>query len=618
MGKLFFSRFVVFGVCIIFAASPAFAAEKTVSIVPQPVSMTVDEGFFVLKPNTAIVSDRDTQPLAKQLRAMLEPATGHNLEIKTAQTQTENAINIKLNPSLSSLGQEGYKLRVTGSKVSIEAVGQAGVFYGFQTLLQLLPPEIFSQAKVSGIEWKIPCVQIEDYPRFQWRGLHLDTGRYFLPKEFIKKYIDLIALHKMNVFHWHLTEDQGWRIEIKKYPKLTDVGAWRKETLIGHYSRKPHEFDGAVHGGFYTQDDIRQIVEYARQRFVTVVPEIEMPGHSQAAVASYPELGNTDKPVEVSTIWGVHENTFNVNEETIKFLQDVLDEVLELFPGRFIHIGGDEAPKKQWKQSPQAQAKMKELGLKDEEELQSWFIKRMEKYLSSKGRRLIGWDEILEGGLAPGATVMSWRGEKGGITAAKSGHDVVMAPTGYTYFDFYQAEAKTEPLAIGGLLPLQKVYGYNPVPAELTEEEAKHILGAQAQLWTEYIPNPKKAEYMAYPRACALSEAVWTPMDRKNYGDFRNRLETHLRRLDFLDVNYRKLDAEPTVIGEWKKGQTSEEFRTVTFDISRYLTGSSDYDITFSYTDGEHRLDIEWVEILQNDKTITRREQAGITGGKNE
>jgi len=521
------------------------AAQHLISIVPKPVSIEQSEGEFVLRRNTEISVGKDTEELGRQLAAYLQPGTGFYLKVVSEETsgQTRNSrIALHLDASMKDLGNEEYRLNVTSQQVSITAVKPAGVFYGIQTLLQLLPADIFREAALPEVKYTIPCVVIEDHPRFEWRGMHLDVGRYFLPKEFIKKYIDLLAMHKMNRFHWHLTEDQGWRIEIKKYPKLTEVGGWRKETLVGHYSDRPHKFDGIKHGGFYTQDDVREIVEYARQRFVIVIPEIEMPGHSQAAIAAYPELGNTGNQLEVCTIWGVNRNILNANESTILFYQEVLTEVLELFPSKFIHIGGDEAPKRQWQDSPEAQARIKDLGLKDEDELQSYFIKRMDTFLASKGRRLIGWDEILEGGLAPGATVMSWRGERGGIAAAKAGHDVVMAPTGYTYFDYYQARGG-EPLAIGGFLPIEKVYGYNPISEDLTEEQGKHILGAQGQVWTEYIPTPKKAEYMAFPRACALAEVVWTPNEKKDYDDFIERLKTHLNRLDMLDVNYRKLDA---------------------------------------------------------------------------
>jgi hexosaminidase len=601
-------------------ANPILSHAKTqgISVIPKPVKLReVKADDFVIDSGTIIIADKSLRAKARQLAGMLEPATGFELQIKERDLFSSNCIILKVDESLSRLGQEGYTLVVWPKKITITASDEKGLFYGFQTLRQLLPAEIFRQAKVLGVKWIVPAVDIEDYPRFQWRGLHLDACRYFMPKEFIKKYIDLIALHKMNRFHWHLTEDQGWRIEIKKYPKLTEVGAWRDETLIGHYRDKPHKFDGKRHGGFYTQDDVREIVAYAAQRQVVVVPEIEMPGHAQAAIAAYPELGNTGKQLKVMTIWGVNPNIFNANEETILFMQDVLKEVMELFPSEFIHIGGDEAPKKQWEESAEAQARIKELGLKDEHELQSYFIKRMDTFLAEKGRRLVGWDEILEGGLAPGATVMSWRGEKGGITAAKAGHDVVMAPTTYTYFDYYQAEPKSEPLAIGGLLPLRNVYNYNPIPSELSPEEAKHVLGAQAQVWTEYIPGPKKTEYMAFPRACALSEVVWTPHEKKDYKDFIKRMQEHGQRLDILDVNYRKLDPEPIVIGSWKSGQTSEDYQEMTFDISGHIKKPAQYQFKFAYTGGAHRLDIESLEVLQDGQVVACDEHPGRTGGQN-
>ena len=518
----------------------SFADEQEFSIIPKPVSLEAKQGSFTLSSDTMIVADDSVRPLGFQLAAMLSPATGYYPEVKPSEGKAPSRIVLKLNSNLKLPGDEGYRLRVSPKEVVIEAAKKAGIFYGIQSFRQLLPVEIFREAKVSDVKWQVGCVEIEDYPRFQWRGMHLDVCRHFMPKEFVKKYIDLIALHKMNIFHWHLTEDQGWRIEIKKYPRLTEVGAWRKETLVGHLrKKKPREFDGVRHGGFYTQDDVREIVEYARRRYVTVVPEIEMPGHSQAAIAAYPELGTTDKQLEVLTYWGGCENILNVNDSTIVFMQDVLTEVLGLFDSEFIHIGGDEVAKKQWEESGEIQARMKELGLKDERELQSYFIKRIDSFLTSKGRRLVGWDEILEGGLAGGATVMSWRGQKGGIAAARAGHDVVMAPTVFTYFDYYQGEPENEPLAIGGFLPLSKVYSYDPIPKELTAEQARHILGAQGQVWTEYIGTAKKAEYMAYPRGCALSEVVWTPLEKKDYGDFLSRLEIHLKRLAILDVNYR-------------------------------------------------------------------------------
>ncbi len=521
------------------------AASRIISIIPKPVHLEVRDGDFRLTPATVIVASKALAFDGRQLSAMLSPATGFALQVVESAKAGVPVIELKLDASLEKLGEEGYRMSVTPSKVSIRAPNSAGIFYGCQSLRQLLPPEICRAARVANIEWTIPCVRIEDYPRFRWRGASLDSARHFMPREFVRKFVDLLALHKMNSFHWHLTDDQGWRIEIRKYPRLTEVGGWRKETLVG---RLPHdraailEFDGKPHGGFYTQDDIREIVEYARVRHVNVVPEIEMPGHAQAAIAAYPEFGYSGRPVEVLTKWGVSEELFSANEKTIGFLQDVLTEVMELFPSKFIHTGGDEAVKTQWKASAEAQARTRELGLKNEEELQAYFTRRMDEFLASKGRRLIGWDEILEGGLAPNAAVMSWRGEKGGIAAAKAGHDVVMAPTDYTYLDYYQSrDTDKEPLAIGGFLPLEVVYNYEPIPREIPSEYAKHVLGAQGQLWTEYMPTPKQVEYMAFPRLTALAEVTWTQREIKYYREFLERLTVHLRRLGVLDVNYRPL-----------------------------------------------------------------------------
>jgi len=515
-------------------------AAEGISVIPQPVSMQVNQGQFTLSADTVIVAEAGLQDKAVQLAEALRPATGFPFTIQSAAAG--NAIRLKLDASLERLGKEGYQLTVKPDGIAIDAPAKAGVFYGIQTLRQLLPEAIYAVDKQSGIAWTVPCVEIEDYPRFVWRGMHLDVARYFMPAEFVKKYIDLLAMHKMNTFHWHLTEDQGWRIEIRKYPKLTEIGAWRDETIVGHAGRGENEYDGVRHGGFYTQQQVREIVAYAKQRHVNIVPEIEMPGHSQAAIAAYPELGCTDRPLKVLTTWGVNENVFNVNEVTFTFLQDVLLEVMELFDSPFIHIGGDEVPKKQWKENAYAQAKIKELGLKNEEELQSWFIKRIDTFVTQHGRRIIGWDEILEGGLAPGATVMSWRGEAGGIAAARAGHDVVMASNSHLYLDYYQADPKTEPLGIGGFVPLEKVYGYDPIPAVLNSQQAKHILGAQGQLWAEYIPNPRHAEYMAFPRASALAEVVWSPKQARNYDQFIERMMTHAQRLSRLDVNYCPLE----------------------------------------------------------------------------
>jgi hexosaminidase len=497
--------------------------------------MQTSPGTFSLDRTTVIVAPKPLDKLGRTLRANLQ---GTGLPLPVQGRSRANSIRLKLDASLSGLGPEGYTLDATATGVEIRALKPAGIFYGIQSLRQLLPASLYG-SKPSTEEMSVPFVHIEDKPRFGWRGAHLDVGRHFMPKEFLFKYVDELALHKLNTFHLHLTEDQGWRIEIKRYPKLTSVGGWRKESMLGHY--RDQKWDGTPHGGFYTQEDLKELVKYAAERYVNIVPEIEMPGHSQAAIAAYPELGNLEKPIEVGTTWGVIENIYNVDDSTIKFLKNVLDETLKIFPSAFIHIGGDEAPKTQWKASPKVQAKIKALGLKDEHEMQSWFIQQMDAYLTSKGRRLVGWDEILEGGLAKGATVMSWRGEEGGIAAAKSGHDVVMAPSGWTYFDHYQADPKGEPLSIGGFLPLSKVYGYDPIPAALTADEAKHVLGAQGQIWTEYIQNPAQVEYMAFPRLSALSEVLWSPKEGKDYNDFLSRLGVHLERLRAMGVRFREL-----------------------------------------------------------------------------
>jgi hexosaminidase len=528
------------GLLLMLLMTAACYGDTMPSIIPQPVDIQPQEGFFELTPETAIITDPSSQHRGEYLADTLAPAMGFRLSVRQQPVGDKPYIILKQNNALKDIGDEGYHLTIQKDNVTIQAKTQHGLFYGIMTLKQLLPPEIFSETKVGGVQWKVPCVTITDTPRFQWRGMHLDVCRHFMPREFVKKYINLIALHKMNVFHWHLTEDQGWRIEIKQYPKLTGVGARRAETIVGH-ARGPRDswtFDGTPHGGYYTQDDIREIVAYAKERFVTVVPEIEMPGHSQAAIAAYPELGNYNQKLDVCTWWGYGADVFNVEESTITFLQNVLTEVMDLFDSEYIHIGGDEVPKHHWKNSQRAQARMKELGLQPEEELQSWFIQRMDAFLTEHGRRLVGWDEILEGGLAPGAVVMSWRGTAGGIAAAEAGHDVIMAPSTHLYFDHYQSPPEGQPLAIGGFTPLEKVYGFEPIPDELTAEQAKHVLGAQGQVWTEYIKDPNHVETMALPRMCALAEVVWTPADKKDYDNFYERLTEHAERLKMLDVNF--------------------------------------------------------------------------------
>lgn len=520
------------------APVPAVAPESRYPVIPKPQRLEAVPGEFVFsRPANVYADDRcpEVGLAVDFLRERFGPSTDLTFPVTARELAT---ILLVYDESLDST--EGrYMLEVSTDRIEIRAASGRGLFYGIQTLRQLLPAAVESRAKVEGVTWSVPCVKIEDGPRFRYRGLHLDVCRHFFPVAFIKKYIDLIAFHKMNYFHWHLTDDQGWRIEIKKYPLLTKIGAYRDRTLVGHGGRLPEIYDGQRYGGFYSRKEIREVVEYARKRFVTIVPEIEMPGHAQAALASYPELGCTGGPYKVADKWGVFPEVFCAGQEkTFRFIEDVLDEVCRLFPGPFVHIGGDECPKDRWKECPRCQARIKAEGLKDENELQSYFIRRVEKILAKRDRRLIGWDEILEGGLAPKATVMSWRGIQGGIEAARQKHDVIMTPNSNCYLDYYQAEASTQPLAIGGFLPMKKVYEYEPVPAELTGEEKKYILGTQGNVWTEYILNEKYVEYMAFPRACALAEVAWTEPSNKDWTGFLARLEVFYKHLEALDVNY--------------------------------------------------------------------------------
>ncbi len=524
------------------------ADSSVYAIIPRPRVLTPKPGHFTLSSRTPLHADPAFIDVARRFARDVEPATGFTLNVVASSRSVPGAIRLvrARGRDTLSLGAEGYRLDVSAAGVTIHAAHAAGAFYALESFRQLLPPAIYRAAPIAGVAWHAPAVHVEDAPRFSWRGSHLDAGRHFMPKEFVLKYIALLAHHKMNRFHWHLTEDQGWRIQIRQYPRLTDVGSCRAQTLVGPYVADPARrvFDRTPHCGFYTQDDIREVVAYAAARFVTVVPEIEMPGHAQAAIAAYPELGvRRDTVVEPMQVWGVSEFILNADDATVTFMQNVLTEVMALFPGPFIHIGGDEAVKNQWVASPQIQARIKQLGLKDEHELQSWFVRQMDTFLTKHGRRMVGWDEILEGGLAENATVMSWRGTAGGIAAAKANHDVVMTPGSHTYLDHYQSlDQKKEPLAIGGYLPLDTVYAFEPVPASLTPAEAAHILGTQTQLWTEYIRDPKELEYMAYPRLSALAEAAWTVRERRDFRDFMQRLEPHLLRLDAMDVKYRKLD----------------------------------------------------------------------------
>jgi hexosaminidase len=494
-------------------------------LIPQPVSMKISDGSLLLKRDLAITINggRESIQIARYLRDYLNNRFGYESTVWIERADNPNyQIALNIDENLNLPNDEGYILAIDESGISIEALSTKGLFYGVQTLFQILPDQ---QAGKDLIE--VQTMLIQDYPRYEWRGMHLDVCRHFFDVDFIKKYIDILAMHKMNTFHWHLTEDQGWRIEIKKYPKLTEIGAWRTEE------------DGSVYGGFYTQEEVREVVKYAAEKYITVVPEIELPGHSVAALAAYPEYSCTGGPFEVANNWGVFTDVYCAGkEETFEFLTDIIGEVIDLFPSEYFHIGGDECPKKAWEECLDCQERIADQGLKNEHGLQSYFVKRIEKFLISKNRKLIGWDEILEGGLAPQAAVMSWRGYAGGIAAAEQGHDVVMSPTGHCYFDY--AQAKTgEPKSFNSYLPLNRVYTFDPTPPDMDAEQAKHILGGQGNVWTEYIPTSDHVEYMLAPRICAMAEVLWSPKQSLNFKGFEERLGYFYRSLDANGVNYR-------------------------------------------------------------------------------
>lgn len=544
------ARRFVCALCSLGLAPRLMAAQgpAPLPLIPYPAQVEPAAGSWAAGRGLVVtLSDPNRRELRELGALALEVAregTGHRGVLDRRRTAPQRGgIHLRLERAERAGSAESYRLAVRPEGVEIAAPEPAGIFYGLQTLRQLLQggaagPSPGTGAASPARPVAIPAVTITDAPRFPYRGLHLDVGRHFQPVAFVKRYIDLMARYKLNTFHWHLTEDQGWRIEIKGYPRLTSVGGCRKETIV-EKRFDPYVGDGVPHCGFYTQDEIREVVAYARARHVTVIPEIEMPGHAKAAIAAYPELACTPGPFEVLTIWGVDEEILCPSEQTFAFLEGVLTEVMALFPSRYIHIGGDEAPKTRWKASPVAQEVIRREGLKDEHELQSWFIRRIEQFLLRHDRRLIGWDEILEGGLAPQATVMSWRGVSGGIAAAQQGHDVIMTPTSHLYLDYYQGNPAFEPLANGGVLPLDRVYAYEPVPDTLTANEATHVLGAQGNVWTEYLKTPAAVEYMAYPRALALAEVTWSPREVRGWDGFVARLPHALASLGALGVNYR-------------------------------------------------------------------------------
>lgn len=520
--------------------------DENLGIIPAPVSVEKRSGAFQLNKTVVLVSsEAGNATTADLLNAYIVTKGQFALRMAKAAPNGQSSI-ILTSKGAEQLPAEGYEIEVTSKNVTVKGKG-AGLFYGVQSLMQMMQNK-------QGESIAISAALIRDYPRFKYRGMHLDVGRHMFPVSFIKKYIDLMAQYKLNNFHWHLTEDQGWRIEIKKYPKLTAEGSVRNGTIVGHHPGVIN--DNTVYKGFYTQAEAKEVVAYAAKKFINVIPEIELPGHASAAIAAYPELSSfpdrdtfidpktpwagSRKGKQVQQTWGVFDDVFVPSENTFTFLQNVLDEVIAIFPSKYIHIGGDESPKKYWKESAFCQQLIQEKGLKDEHGLQSYFIQRIEKYVNTKGRSIIGWDEILEGGLAPNATVMSWRGVEGGIAAAQQKHDVIMTPgTNGLYVDHAQSTSPDEPTAIGGMAPYTVAYGYDPVPEVLTQDEKKYIMGVQANLWTEYVETPKKAEYMVLPRMLALSEIAWTPLARKDLKNFsEQRLPLHLRRLDQTNTNF--------------------------------------------------------------------------------
>lgn len=561
----------------IFLATVLFSiisqAQQPVHIIPEPVSLELKTGNFTIDPSTAVrynTKNKSVEPAILFFKEYIKRITGITL-----QTNANKMKGIRFEiKKTDEIGDEGYLLNVNPNEILITANTAKGLFYGVQSLIQTLP-----LSRTNG-STEIPCMQIKDYPRFQWRGLMLDTSRHFFAADMVKEFIDLLSLYKMNVFHWHIVDGAGWRLEIKKYPKLTEQAAWRVDDTA-----KPWNWSGiqftvdktkSIYGGFYTQEEVKDIVAYAKARNITVVPEIEMPGHTEALLAAYPELSCNGK------VHFGNEGTFlasNVdgsfcagNDKAFDFLQDVLTEVMALFPSKYIHIGGDEVNKTNWKNCPKCQARMKNEGLKNEEELQSYFVRRIEKFIVSKNRKMIGWDEILEGGLAPEATVMSWRGEKGGIEAAKMGHDVIMSPDTPCYFDYYQGDSENEPQAFGGFNTLKRVYNYEPIPKELTAEQAKHVLGSQANLWTEYVTTREQAEYMILPRMLALSEVVWSPKEKRNWNDFNQRLKPHLAAFEKKGYKYSKGNFKVEIKAERIEGKITVSLSSENTDGTIYYS----------------------------------------------
>jgi len=516
------------------------------TIVPRPAVLRAREGAFALTASTTLTVGEGCGTVARLLAQRLRTSSGLPFATIEAPARPSDTIALELD---ASLRPEEYTVDVTAQRVRLAGGDPSGLFWASQVLLQLCPPDVFRSAPIAGIQWQVPAVQIADHPRFGWRGMLIDLSRHFFGRDSVLKLIDVLALHRMNVLHLHLTDDQGWRMEIKKYPRLTEIGSWRRNSVIDNeYIRTPGAqpiHDLAPHSGFLTQDDLREIVAYAGERFITVIPEIDLPGHSQAAIAAYPWLGNTKEQLEVWNDWGVSPHILNVDDATIDFYQGVLDEVMDVFPSEYVHIGGDEAPKDEWRTSPSAQARMASLGLADEEALQGWFTATLGGYLVANGRRVLGWDEVLEGGVPAGTTIMSWRGEDGGVVAASAGHDVVMTPDLPTYLYNRQSEDRSsEPTGAEPVVTLRQVFDYDPMPRALSPEAGHHVLGAQCQMWTEFVSSERQLHEMVFPRLSAFAEAVWRT-EPTDFADFEARLEQHTRRLHALGIDgYRRIQTK--------------------------------------------------------------------------
>lgn len=598
-----------------FITTGTAAQGDDLGLVPRPRIVQPKAGVFKLRAPVRILTDADARESGEYLAARLRGATGYPVQVEAASPGETNPGDILLttHSARPDLGSEGYELTVNPEETRIQAPAAAGVFYGVQTLLQLLPPQIFATGQVAGVNWVMPAVRIEDQPRFPWRGFMLDVSRHFFNKDQIKQTLDFMAWHKLNVFHWHLVDDHGWRIEIKKYPRLTQIGAWRNRIGFELDTNESTAYgpDGR-YGGFYTQADIREIVAYAQARHILVVPEIEMPGHSTAALAAYPELSCTGGPFDMDLDAGIFNGVYCAgNEATFKFLEDVLTEVFQLFPGEYIHIGGDEVPKDNWKHCEKCQARLRAEGLKDEEALQSYFIQRIEKFINAHGRKLVGWSEILQGGLAQNATVMDWVG--GGAQAANSGHDVVMAAQEFTYLCYYQSLDRPPKLkAARRYLPLDKVYHFNPLPAGLKPGAEAHIIGVEGCLWTVYFASMQEVEEMSFPRLCALAEVAWLPRAAQNFDEFSKRLHLHQLRLDQAGIAW--WNDQAVKIGDWKPAQLAARTNILEWAVPPQILAAGKLRLSLNYTQGRNGLKIGWAALLENGHEIARDTHEGWAG----